>query len=141
MPDKPIPPVQPWGEPFWAGARERRLVIQKCVSCKKYVFYPRLGCPFCFSDRLEWVQASGRGTVYSYSVVRNNPPSSFMDDLPFVIAIVELEEGVRMMTNIVDCDPEVVDCDMPVQVTFERLNDEITLPKFKPLAQGGAVGA
>jgi uncharacterized OB-fold protein len=141
MPDKPIPPVQPWSEPFWAGARESRLVIQKCASCKKYVFYPRLGCPFCFSEKLEWVQASGRGTVYSYSVVRNNPPSSFMDDLPFVIAIVELEEGVRLMTNIVDCDPEVVDCDMPVQVTFERLNDEITLPKFKPLAKGGAIGA
>jgi uncharacterized OB-fold protein len=141
MPDKPIPPVDPWAEPFWAGTRERRLMIQKCTSCKKPIFYPRLSCPSCFSERLEWVEASGRGTIYSYTLVRNNPPSRFLEDLPFVIAIVELEEGVRMMTNIVDCDLEVVRCEMPVEVTFERLTDEITLPKFKPLAQGGTADA
>jgi len=141
MPDKPVPPVQPWSEPFWAGAREKRLMLQKCASCNKYIFYPRLGCPFCFSERLDWTEASGHGTVYSYTVVKNNPPSSFAGDVPFVIAIVELEEGVRMMTNIVDCDPEAVCCDMPVEVTFEPLTDKITLPKFKPLAKEGTGNA
>ena len=141
MPDKPIPPVDSWSEPFWAGAREQRLVIQKCADCEKHIFYPRLSCPFCFSDRLDWIEASGRGTIYSHTLVQNNPPSTFADDVPFVIAIVELEEGVRMMTNIVDCDPEVLHCEMPVEVTFERLTDEITLPKFKPLAKGGATSA
>ena len=140
-PSKPIPPMNPWAEPFWAGTREGRLVIQKCADCGKHVFYPRLVCPFCFSERLDWIEASGRGTVYSHTLVRNNPPSAFIEDLPFTIAIVELEEGVRMMTNIVDCDPEVVHCDMPVEVTFERLTDEITLPKFRPLAKGGRTDA
>jgi uncharacterized OB-fold protein len=141
MPDKPIPPINPWAEPFWAGAREGRLVIQKCTDCKKHIFYPRLSCPFCFSEKLDWIEASGRGTVYSHTLVQNNPPSAFMEDLPFTIAIVELEEGVRMMTNIVECDPEAVHCEMPVEVTFERLTDEITLPKFKPLAKGGTTDA
>jgi len=140
-PNKPIPPMNPWAEPFWAGTREGKLVIQKCADCGKHVFYPRLVCPFCFSERLDWTEASGRGTVYSHTLVQNNPPSAFIDDLPFTIAIVELEEGVRMMTNIVECDPEAVHCDMPVEVTFERLTDEITLPKFKPLAKGGTTRA
>jgi uncharacterized OB-fold protein len=134
MPDKPIPPVDPWAEPFWAGTRERKLVIQRCTDCEKHIFYPRIGCPFCSSDKLDWIEASGRGTVYSHTLVQNNPSSAFMEDLPFMIAIVELEEGVRMMTNIVDYDPEEVHCGMPVEVTFERLTDEITLPKFKPRA-------
>lgn len=141
MPDKPIPPVDSWAKPFWAAARERRLMIQRCADCEKHVFYPRLSCPSCFSDRLDWIEASGRGTIYSYTLVQNNPPSTFAKDVPFVIAIVELEEGVRMMTNIVDYDPDVLRCEMPVEVTFEPLSDEITLPQFKPLAKGGATNA
>lgn len=133
MPDKPVPPMDPWTEPYWAAAREGRLLIQRCQSCDRNIFYPRISCPFCFSGELEWVEASGRGTVYSFSVVKNNSPSAFMADMPFVIAIVRLEEGVRMMTNIVGCDPEAVRCDMPVQVVFEKLTDEVTLPKFKPV--------
>jgi uncharacterized OB-fold protein len=140
-PSKPIPPMNPWAEPFWAGTREGKLVIQKCADCGKHVFYPRRVSPSCFSERLDWVEASGRGTVYSHTLVQNNPPSAFIEDLPFTIAIVELEEGVRMMTNVVECDPESVYCDMPVEVTFERLTDEITLPKFKPLAKGGTARA
>ncbi len=75
----------------------------------------------------------GMGKVYAYSVVQNNAPSAFMSDMPFVIAIVRLDEGVQMMTNIVGCDPALVHCEMPVTVVFEKLNDEITLPKFKPV--------
>jgi uncharacterized OB-fold protein len=80
------------------------------------------------------VEASGRGTIYSYTVVETNAPSAFMKDVPYVIAIVRLEEGVQMLTNIVGCDPYQVRCDMPVQVTFEKLDDEFSLPKFRPSA-------
>ncbi|MGB8647634.1 MAG: Zn-ribbon domain-containing OB-fold protein [Anaerolineae bacterium] len=129
---KPVPPIDPWAAPFWDAARQDRLLIQRCHDCERAIFYPRLYCPFCFSERLDWVEASGRATVYSFSVVRSNAPSAFIGDMPFVIAIVRLEEGVQMMTNIVGCDPDEVHCDMPVMATFDRLTDEITLVKFKP---------
>jgi len=133
IPKKPVPIVNPWARPFWEAAQEGKLIFQRCKDCEKNVFYPRIACPHCFSDNLEWVEASGKGTVYTYTVVENNSPSAFMSDVPFVIAIVKLEEeGVQMLTNIVGCDPGAVQCDMPVEVIFEKLNDEFTLPKFKP---------
>jgi len=132
IPKKPVPIVNPWARPFWKAAREGRLIIQQCRDCKKYIFYPRIACTHCSSENIEWVEASGKGTIYSYSVVETNAPSAFMKDVPYVIAIVRLEEGVQMLTNIVGCDPYQVTCDMPVQVTFEKLDDEFTLPKFKP---------
>ena len=130
--ERPIPPVTAWSEPYWKAAQQGKLLIQKCGECGRHVFYPRIACPFCFSDRLGWVEASGRGTVYSFSVVENNAPSAFAAEVPFVIAIVRLEEGVRMMTNIVGCDPKTVRGEMPVEVVFERLTDDLRLPKFKP---------
>ena len=136
MPPRAVPPVNPWSEPFWQAARAGRLIIPRCRACGRNSFYPRPSCPFCFSDELEWIECSGRGTVYSFTVVTNNAPSAFMADLPFVIAIVRLEEGVQMLTNIVDCRPEALCCDMPVEVTFARLTDEMTLPKFRPRRSG-----
>jgi uncharacterized OB-fold protein len=129
---KLIPPIEPWTAPFWDGTRAGKLLIQHCDACGKNIFYPRLYCPFCLSDQLGWIEASGRGTVYTFSVVENNAPSAFVPDMPYVIAIVRLEEGVQMMTNIVGCDPEQVHCDLPVKVVFEPLNEQITLPKFTP---------
>jgi len=129
IPKKPVPIVNPWARPFWEAARENKLIFQRCKDCEKNVFYPRIACPHCFSDNLEWVEASGKGTVYTY-----NAPSAFMNDMPFVIAVVKLEEeGVQMLTNIVGCEPEEVRCDMPVEVVFEKLDNEFTLPKFKPV--------
>jgi uncharacterized protein len=131
---KPVPIVNPWARPFWDGAREGRLLIQRCGDCQKHVFYPRVSCPHCFSQNLGWVQASGRGTVYSYTVVYNNAPSAFTCDVPYVVAVIQLDEGVRMLSNVVECDLDRLGCDMPVEVTFERLNEEFTLPKFRPVA-------
>ena len=133
-PKKPVPIVNPWAKPFWEAARDKRLIIQKCEDCGKHIFYPRIACPHCFSDMVKWVEASGKGTIYSYTVVVSNAPSAFIGDMPYVIAIVKLDEGVQMLTNIVGCDPEQVRCDMPVEVTFEKLDDEFTLPKFRPVA-------
>lgn len=133
-PQKPLPIVNPWARPFWQATRQGKLAFQRCEDCGKNVFYPRIACPFCFSDRLMWVRSSGKGRVYTYSVVENNAPSAFIGDMPFVIAIVKLdEEGVQMLTNIVGCDPAKVHCDMRVEVTFDKLNDEFSLPKFKPV--------
>ena len=132
-PEKPVPVVNPWARPFWEAAREERLMIQKCDDCERHIFYPRIACPHCFSDKVKWVEASGKGTVYSFTVVMNNAPSAFITDIPYVIAVVKLDEGVQMLSNIVGCNPDAVTCDMPVEVTFEKLNDEFTLPKFRPI--------
>lgn len=131
--EKPLPVVNPWAKPFWDAAKEEKLTYQKCKDCGKNIFYPRIACPECFSDNLEWTEASGKGTVYSYTVVENNAPSAFINDMPYVVAIIKLEEGTRMLSNVVGCDPYEVTCDMPVKVVFEKLNDDFKLPKFTPV--------
>ena len=133
-PQKPVPVVNPCARPFWEATRQGRLMLPHCLDCQAVFFYPRLFCPECHSDQLDWVQASGRGTLYSYTVVQSNSPSPFLADIPYVVAIVKLEEGVQMCTNIVDGPPDELKCDMPVEVVFEPLNDEFTLPKFKPVS-------
>ena len=131
---KPLPHINNYSKPFWEGAKRHELLIQKCKDCKKYVFYPKLVCPFCLSGNLEWIRASGHGKIYSYSVINSYQPKAFADDVPYVIAIIELDEGVRMMSNIVECDPEMVRCDMDVTVVFDDVTEEITLPKFRPIS-------
>jgi uncharacterized OB-fold protein len=131
-PAKPLPVVQPWARPYWDATREHRLVLQYCEDCNRLIHYPRIACPHCGSVRLSWREASGRGTVYSFTVVESNAPSAFLVDMPYVVAVVELAEGVRMLTNIVDCDPHALRCDMQVKVVFEKLGDEFVLPKFRP---------
>lgn len=130
---KPSPVVTSVERPFWDAARKGDLILQKCVDCNRFIFYPRIYCPHCHSAALTWEKASGKGKVYTYTVVLSNSHSSFLADIPFVIAIVKLDEGVQMLSNIVDCRPEDAACDMPVEVVFEKLNDEFTLPKFKPV--------
>jgi len=132
-PAKPVPVVNTWAQPFWDAARQERLILQKCISCGEHIFYPRIACPHCAADNLEWVEVSGKGTVYSFTVVEANAPSAFLDDMPYVVAVIRLQEGVQMLSNVIGCDPHSVVCDMPVEVAFEKLNDEFTLPKFKPL--------
>ncbi|MFQ5420333.1 MAG: Zn-ribbon domain-containing OB-fold protein [Anaerolineae bacterium] len=132
MIDKPTPPIDAWTEPFWTAVRQEKLLLQFCPHCREHIFYPRRYCPTCLAEDMTWVEAAGRGKVYAFTVVQNNAPSAFLPDMPFVIGIVILNEGVRMMSNIVGCDPETIYSEMPVVVTFEKLNDDMTLPKFKP---------
>lgn len=132
-PAKPVPVVAPWARAFWEATRENRLLLQCCEDCHKVIHYPRIACPHCFSDRLGWQQASGRGIIYSYTVVQANAPSAFAADVPYVVAVIRLEEGVQMLSNIVDCDFDQLSCDQAVEVVFERLDDEFTLPKFRPM--------
>lgn len=131
---KPLPEPKPWTKEFWQAAKRHELLIQQCQNCKKNIFFPKVCCPNCLSTDLDWIKASGRGKVYSFSVLYANPPLAFKDDLPYVVAIVELEEGVRMYSNIVGCAAEEVECDMPVEVTFDDVTEEFSLPKFKPVS-------
>jgi uncharacterized OB-fold protein len=138
---KPVPIVNTWGRPFWDAAREGHLVLQRCRDCGRHVFYPRIACPHCQADALEWVEASGRGTLYSFTVVQANAPSAFARDVPYVVAVVRLDEGVQMLTNIVECDVTTLRCDQPVEVVFVRRDDEFTLPCFRPCATSRNDGA
>ncbi len=128
---KPLPQSTPWSKPFWDGCKKKKLLIQQCKSCKKYIFYPKLFCPFCLSPDLAWVEAAGGGKIYSYTIVHSYQPSEFSEDVPYVVAVIELDEGVQMMSNIVECKPDEVRCDMKVEVVFDNVNEKVFLPKFK----------
>ena len=132
MAQKPIPRPYQDTEPYWDAAKEKRLVLQQCKDCGKHQFYPRGVCSHCLGSALDWVESRGRGKVHTFTVCHRAPHPGFAADLPFVIAVIELEEGVRMMSNIVGCDPKTVHIDMAVKVVFDPATPEITLPKFEP---------
>jgi len=131
MPEQ-IPQTTPDGDSqvYWEGIARGELRIQRCAACTLYVFYPRAICPHCFSDRLSWVAASGKGTIYSYSVA-HQAFGSFAKEVPFVIAIIELEEGVRMMTRVIGTPRERITIGAPVRVSFESIAEGPTLPYFR----------
>ncbi|MCY3616866.1 MAG: Zn-ribbon domain-containing OB-fold protein [Acidimicrobiaceae bacterium] len=119
-------------EPFWRATRERRLIMQWCRPCEHVVFYPREVCPRCLGSNLEWRDSPGTGTVYAFSVHYRTGSPELMDRTPYVVALVDLTEGARLMTNIVGCDPDDIGVGMGVQVTWELLADGRHLPLFEP---------
>ena len=123
----PAPPSGPEIQAFWDAAAAGRLAIKRCAACGQVHHYPRALCPFCGSDRTEWTEASGRGTVYSYSVFRRAP-------IPYAIAYVTLAEGPTMMTNIVDCDLDAIRIGQAVRVSFKPTEDGPPVPMFSPAA-------
>lgn len=127
------PAVTPLAEPFWDATTRRQLVVQRCAHCDRWVWYPRERCPRCLGDTLAWTPVAGTGTVYTFNVMRK-PGNPMMADLvPYVIALVDLDEGVRLSTNIVGCAPEDVRCDQRVQVDWSvELADGRRLPVFRP---------
>ncbi len=134
------PPVGVEAGAFWEATRERRLLVQWCTACDQGVFYPRVFCPHCAAgtDALEWRTASGRATVYAAGV-EHRPESAgakFSNGQPYCVALVDLEEGVRMLTNVVGCPPDDVRCGMAVTVTWEPLSDGRQLPLFEPVGSG-----
>lgn len=118
---------------YWQSAAEGRLVIQRCTTCGAYQFYPRALCTNCAGDT-EWVEASGRGTLHTYTVIRQNRSEAFAALSPYVVGIVELEEGVRMMTNVVGCDPDEVHVGMALEVHLVKAADDVGLPFWRPAA-------
>ena len=112
-------------KPFFDAAREGKLLVGRCQACNAFHYYPRAVCPFCASERTEWVPAKGRGRIYSYSVMRRVAP-------PYAIAYVTLDEGVTMLTNLVDCDFERLSIGDAVRVVFKRAESGETIPMFTP---------
>lgn len=131
--EKPLPVLDPESTPFWEATREHKLKIVKCGDCGQVRFPPTSFCPHCNSPKIEWIEASGKATVFSWIVVRHPVPKDvYAMDVPYVVALVTLEEGVRMPTNIVGCAPEEVTAYMPLKVQFRDVTPEITLPVFAP---------
>jgi uncharacterized OB-fold protein len=138
MTDRFEPPVSEHTKPFWDATREHRLVLQHCRSDGLPVHYPREACPRCLGTELDWREASGHGVVYAFTV--NHVSGSVPTDRPppFVVALVDLNEGARMMTNIVGCAPADVRVGMPVDVRWEPLSDGRALPVFAPSSKGAS---
>jgi uncharacterized OB-fold protein len=134
---KLLPEATPETAPFWDGCKQHELRIQFCTSCQKHFFYPRIFCTTCLSDQIEWRTVSGKGTLLTY-VLSARPAPGFENELPYAIAIVKLDEGPHMMSNIVNTaiTPENLKAGMAVEVVFEDVNEKVTLPKFQPA--GGA---
>lgn len=124
------PTRSPEAQPFWEGCREQRLMLPQCTACKRFHFYPRAFCPYCDSREIAWVRSQGTGTVYSFAVVRQKIEPAFAHLIPYAIAIVDLSEGVRMLSRI-EGPPDKVACGKPVRVTFETLSPALTLPLFQ----------
>ena len=130
--NKPLPSIVGETKPYWDSCKRGELVIQKCDNCQEYQFYPRGICAHCWSNDIKWIKATGKGTVWSYTITHQNRTLGFAHDVPYVLALVQLDEGVKMFTNIVECDPNIVTIGMAVEVIFVQANNQISVPYFKP---------
>ena len=135
MSDKPLkhfPRPTPETEAYWDGCRKHELLLQRCVACSEFQFYPRIVCTNCSSDKLEWVKVSGQGKILTFTIVRRPVSEAYAEDVPYVVALIKLDEGPTMMSNVVQCDPEALKIGDPVQVMFEDWSKDISIPKFSP---------
>ena len=129
---KPLPTVSGETKPFWDAARQGRLLIQQCRRCQEHQWYPRGFCANCWSHEIAWVEASGQGVVWTYTITHQNRSPGFQEEVPYVLALVTLEEGVKVFTNVVECNPQDVYIGMPVQVVFREATPAIHIPYFRP---------
>jgi uncharacterized OB-fold protein len=132
--EMPVPVPSHETAPFWAAANEQRLVMPRCEACGKFSFPPSLACPFCESGPFVWTAVSGRATVFSFVVMHRVYHPSFKDKVPYVVAVIALDEGPRLISNVVGIPFGDVRCDMPVQVVFDEVRPGIRIPKFAPVA-------
>ena len=131
--EKPLPNPGLDSLVFWGGCKKHQLLIPRCRKCGTYHFFPRFFCTKCLSTDLEWVKSSGRGEVYTFTIIEKAGIGAFAEEVPYILALVQLEENVRMMSNIIECPLEKIRIGMKVEVVFEDITEEITLPKFRPL--------
>lgn len=136
--ERPKPDTRGAGRPYWLSGRDGVLRLPRCTACGGIFWYPRLHCPGCGSAAVEWIATSGKGSVYTFTVVRQSPEPYFATKVPYVVAMVELGDGPRVMANVVACEPERVRIGLPVGVVFERLDDETYVPLFRPEPEGRA---
>ena len=130
---KHFPRPTPETEAYWEGCRKHQLLLQRCVECSEFQFYPRIVCTTCSGDKLEWVKASGQGKILTFTVVRRAVSEAYAADVPYVVALVQHDEGPTMMSNVVRCTPETLKIGSPVQVVFEDWSDEVSIPQFRPV--------
>jgi uncharacterized OB-fold protein len=128
---KPLPTPTPISRPYWEAAQEHRLSLQRC-DLGHVFYYPRSHCPECLSRELTWIDCSGKGMLYTYTIARRPTGPGFEEDVPFVIAVVAIEEGPHITSNLVDCALEDIKIGMAVEAAFEDVTDEVTLIKFRP---------
>jgi uncharacterized OB-fold protein len=134
--DRPLPnPMTPEAKPYWDGLREQKLMLPKCGACGHVFWYPRVACPKCHARDIGWIQSKGRGTLHAFAIGYQSFNKAFKVPAPYVLAMIELAEGPRMLSNLVnvEADPAKLRCDMPVEVVFSKLTDEVTLPLFQPV--------
>lgn len=131
--NKPLPIIDTINQEFWESCRQHAMKLQQCDDCGFIRYYPSPVCHRCGSFATTWVPVSGLGTVYTFSIVYRPPSEAFAADVPYVYAIVHLDEGPMMPTNIVGIAPEKVTIGMRVQVTYDDVTPEVTLPKFQPI--------
>lgn len=129
---RPLPVPDPGTAPYWEGTRNHELRLPKCGDCGEVHFYPRTLCPHCGSANRTWITACGRGRVYSYTVVHRAPSPAFKPLVPYVVAVIALEEGPHLMSNVGGCRAEDVRIGMPVTVAWEDIDPAATLPYFVP---------
>jgi uncharacterized OB-fold protein len=130
---KPLPIPDADSKEFWDGCHRHELQLQKCNKCNNFHYPPAPVCPVCFSSDVKWEKVSGKGEVYTFSIVRRAPNPDWEADVPYTLAVVQLEQGPRMVTNIIGIKPEEVKIGMKVQVAFEDATENYSLPKFKPV--------
>ena len=130
---KPLPEMNDGTRAYWDACKEHRLVLPKCRSCGEIYFFPNDFCPHCLSEDIEWIEASGKGKIHTYSIVERPPSPQFSEDVPYIVAIIELEEGPRMMSNVLEMSHEDIRIDMPVEIVFEDVTESVTIPKFRPV--------
>jgi uncharacterized OB-fold protein len=130
---KLIPGVSPLTEPYWAGAQRGELLLQRCAGCRRVWHPPLPRCPVCHSEDITWQAASGRGTVYTFTVVYHATHVALAEKVPYITALIQLQEGPRVLTNLRNCSEAEAHVGMPVRLIFEPLTDEITLPQFEPV--------
>jgi uncharacterized OB-fold protein len=129
---KPLPELDKINRPYWEAAKLHKLVLQRCQQCGNYRFPPVEICPYCHSSQMDWMRASEYGKVYTWTVIHQAFHLAFTGEVPYAVVAVELEEGPRLITNLVNCKLEEIQVDMPVEVVFRDVTEEITLIFFQP---------
>jgi len=130
---KPLPKPSKWSQPFWDNSKEGKLTLKKCKDCGHIDHPPYMYCTNCHGDDSEWIEASGKGVLVAYAINSYMVPFPFWDDMPYVVAMIDLEEGVRMISNVVECDQDNLENGMDLEVVFDKVSDDFTLPKWRPV--------
>lgn len=130
---KPLPVIEKWNAPYWQAAKRHEFVAQRCCACGYTHLPPGPVCTNCLSADQDWVRLSGRGTIYSYGVYYQCWHEGFAGDIPYNVALISLEEGLQIVSQVIGCDNEELDCGLAVEVSFDDITPEVSLPKFRLL--------